>query len=312
MKVGFIGLGTMGDGMAANLRKGGYDLVVNDIRQEAAKPHIATGAVWADTPRQVAEAAEVVFTSLPGPVEVEAVALGPDGLQAGLTAGKAYFDLSTNSPTLIRRIHGLFAAKGIHVLDAPVSGGPRGARSRKMAIWVGGDEAVYLKYKPVLDAMGDQVMRIGPIGAGAVAKLVHNCAGYVVQAALAEVFTMGVKAGVEPLALWHAVRQGANGRQRLYDRLSEQFLQGKYEPPHFALRLAHKDVSLATALAREHRVPMRLAHLTLEEMTEALNRGWGERDSRVAMLLQEERAGVQVRVDAARIREELERDPPAA
>jgi 3-hydroxyisobutyrate dehydrogenase len=312
MKVGFIGLGTMGDGMAANLRKGGYDLVVNDIRQEAAKPHIANGAVWADTPRQVAEAAEVVFTSLPGPVEVEAVALGKDGLQAGLSAGKAYFDLSTNSPTLIRRIHGLFAAKGIHVLDAPVSGGPRGARSRKMAIWVGGDEAVYLKYKPVLDAMGDQVMRIGPIGAGAVAKLVHNCAGYAVQTALAEVFTLGVKAGVEPLALWQAVRRGANGRQRLYDRLADSFLRGRYDPPSFALRLAHKDVSLATALGRELRVPMRLANLTLDDMTEALNRGWGDRDSRVAMVLQEERAGVEVRVDEARLREALDRDPPAS
>jgi 3-hydroxyisobutyrate dehydrogenase-like beta-hydroxyacid dehydrogenase len=312
MKVGFIGLGTMGDGMAANLRKGGHDLVVNDIRHEAAKPHLVTGAVWADTPRKVAEAAEVVFTSLPGPAEVEAVALGDDGLHAGLSAGKVYFDLSTNSPTLIRRIHGLFTPRGIHVLDAPVSGGPRGARSGKMAIWVGGDEAVFRKYKPVLDAMGDQVIRVGPIGAGAVAKLVHNCAGYAVQCALAEVFTLGVKAGVEPGALWHAVRQGANGRQRLYDRLSEQFFRGKYEPPHFALRLAHKDVTLATALAREHRVPMRLAELTLAEMTEALNRGWGDRDSRVAMLLQEERAGVQVRIDEARIREELERDPPAA
>jgi 3-hydroxyisobutyrate dehydrogenase len=151
--------------------------------------------------------------------------------------------------------------------------------------------------------MGDQVIRVGPTGAGSVAKLVHNCAGYAVQTILAEVFTLGVKAGVEPLALWQAVRQGANGRQRLYDRLADQFFRGKYEPANFALRLAHKDVSLATALGREHRVPMRLANLTQEELTEALNR--------VAMLLQEERAGVQVRVDEARLREALEKDPPA-
>jgi 3-hydroxyisobutyrate dehydrogenase len=311
MKVGFIGLGTMGEGMATNLRKGGYELVVHDIRPDAAKPHLAAGASWADTPRKVAEATEVVFTSLPGPVEVETVALGDDGLLAGMSAGKAYFDLSTNSPALVRRLHAIFAAQRIHMLDAPVSGGPRGARSRKLAIWVGGDEAVFLRHKPVLDAMGDQVIRVGPIGAGSVAKLVHNCAGYAVQTILAEVFTLGVKAGVEPLALWQAVRQGANGRQRLYDRLADQFFRGKYEPANFALRLAHKDVSLATALGREHRVPMRLANLTLEELTEALNRGWGERDSRVAMLLQEERAGAQVRVDEARLREALEKDPPA-
>jgi 3-hydroxyisobutyrate dehydrogenase len=301
----------MGEGMATNCRKGGYELIVHDIRAEAAKPHLAAGASWADTPRKVAEASEVVFTSLPGPPEVESVALGDDGLLAGMSAGKAYFDLSTNSPALVRRLHAIFAAQRVHLLDAPVSGGPRGARSRKLAIWVGGDEAVFLRYKPVLDAMGDQVIRVGPIGAGSVAKLVHNCAGYAVQTILAEVFTLGVKAGVEPLALWQAVRQGANGRQRLYDRLADQFFRGKYEPANFALRLAHKDVSLATALGREHRVPMRLANLTLEELTEALNRGWGERDSRVAMLLQEERAGVQVRVDEARLREALEKDPPA-
>jgi 3-hydroxyisobutyrate dehydrogenase-like beta-hydroxyacid dehydrogenase len=312
MKVGFIGLGTMGDSMASNIREAGYELVVHDIRRDAATPHLAAGAAWADTPRKVAEAADVVFTSLPGPAEVETVALGDNGLLAGMSAGKAYFDLSTNSPGLVRRLHTVFAARGIHLLDAPVSGGPRGARTRKLAIWVGGDEAVFLGHKPVLDAMGDQVIRVGPIGAGSIAKLVHNCAGYAVQCVLAEVFTLGVKAGVEPLALWQAVRQGANGRQRLFDRLADQFLRGQYDPPSFALRLAHKDVSVATALGREHHVPMRMANLALEELTEALNRGWGDRDSRVAMLLQEERAGVQVRIDEARLREALDRDPPAA
>jgi 3-hydroxyisobutyrate dehydrogenase-like beta-hydroxyacid dehydrogenase len=312
MKVGFIGLGIMGASMASNVQKGGYALVVHDLRRETASPHLAAGAAWADTPRKVAEAADVVFTSLPGPPEVEAVALGDDGLLAGMAAGKAYFDLSTNSPALIRKLHGIFAARNVHLLDAPVSGGPRGARSGKLAIWVGGDEAVFLRHKPVLDAMGDQVFRVGPIGAGAIAKLVHNCAGYAVQTALAEVFTLGVKAGVEPLALWQAVRKGATGRQRLFDRLHDNFFRGKYDPPSFALRLAHKDVSLATALGREHGVPMRVANLTLAELTEALNRGWGDRDSRVAMVLQEERAGVQVRIDDEGIRAALDRDPPAA
>ena len=312
MKVGFIGLGIMGHSMASNIRQGGYELVVHDIRKEAAAPHLAAGAAWADMPRGVAEAAEVVFTSLPGPAEVETVALGDQGLLAGMSPGKVYFDLSTSSPALIRRIHAVFAARGVHVLDAPVSGGPRGARTRKLALWVGGDERVFLRYKPLLDAIGDQAIHVGPIGAGSVAKLVHNCAGYAIQTALAEVFTLGVKAGVEPLALWQAVRQGALGRQRIFDRLTDQFLLGKYEPPTFALRLAHKDVSLATALGREYSVPMRLANLALEELTEALNRGWGDRDSRVAMVLQEERAGVQVRVDETRLREALDRDPPAA
>jgi 3-hydroxyisobutyrate dehydrogenase len=311
MRVGFIGLGLMGSHMATNIQKGGHDLVVHDLRPEAAKPHLSAGAKWADSPKQVAEASDVVFTSLPAPPDVEAVALGERGILAGLGRGKAYFDLSTNSPTVVRRIHKLFAERGAHMLDAPVSGGPRGAKSGKLAIWVGGDEEVFTRHKPVLDAMGDQATYIGPIGAGSIAKLVHNCAGYAVQTALAEVFTMGVKAGLEPAALWKAVRKGANGRQRLYDRLGDNYLQNKYEPPSFALRLAHKDVSLATAVGREHGVPMRLCELTLMEMTEALNRGWAERDSRVSMLLQNERAGVPIKVDEARVKEILEKDPPA-
>ena len=136
----------------------------------------------------------------------------------------------------------------------------------------------------------------------------HNCAGYNVQTALAEVFTMGVKAGVDPLTIWKAVRQGAGGRRRTFDGLADQFLPGTFEPPSFALRLAYKDVSLAVALGREHRVPMKLANITLEEMTEALNRGWGERDSRVAMLLQEERAGVDIKVPPAALKEVLDQD----
>jgi 3-hydroxyisobutyrate dehydrogenase-like beta-hydroxyacid dehydrogenase len=312
MKVGFIGLGIMGASMASNVQKGGHELIVHDLRAEAAKPHLAAGAVWASTPRQVAEASEVVLTSLPGPPEMEAVALGEHGLLAGLTAGKAYFDLSTNSPTVVRRVHATFAARGVPMLDAPVSGGPRGARTRKLAIWVGGDETVFRQFKPVLDAMGDQVRRVGDIGAGSIAKLVHNMTTYCVQTALAEVFTLGVKAGVEPVELWQAVRYGATGRQRTFDRLADGFLLGKYDPPNFALRLAHKDVSLAVGLGREHKVPMRIANMVLEEMTEALNRGWADRDSRSPMLLQEERAGVQVRADAAAIARVFEGDPPAS
>jgi 3-hydroxyisobutyrate dehydrogenase len=179
-----------------------------------------------------------------------------------------------------------------------------------MALWVGGEEAQFNRYKPVLDAMGDQARYVGPIGAGSVAKLVHNCAGYAIQAALAEVFALGVKGGVEPLALWEAVRTGAAGRRRTFDALADQFLPAKYEPAAFSLRLAHKDVTLATALARELGVPMRLASLALADMTEAMNRGWAEKDSRIPMLCQLERSGVSVAVEPQRIKAVLERDPP--
>jgi len=210
----------------------------------------------------------------------------------------------------MRRLHAMFAEKGIHVLDTPVSGGPIGAATGRMAIWVGGDEDVFNEYKHVMDAMGDAVKYIGPIGAGTVAKLVHNCAGYALQTALAEVFTMGVKAGVEPLALWDAIRHGAGGRRRTFDSMAGQFLQNKFDPPSFQLRLAHKDVKLATELAKEVGVPMRLANMALEEMTEAMNRpGWAGLDSRVAMVLQRERAGVEIEVPAEAI-EALIRESP--
>jgi 3-hydroxyisobutyrate dehydrogenase len=311
MKVGFIGLGTMGASMASNLQKAQVKLVVHDVRKAAAERHIADGAEWADTPKALAAECDVIFTSLPGPVEVESVALGPDGLLAGMKKGSAYFDLSTNSPTVIRRIEAEFAKKGVYLLDAPVSGGPAGAKSGKLALWIGGDEAAFKKHKRLLDAIGDQASYIGPIGAGSVAKLVHNCAGYAIQTALAEVFTMGVKAGVEPLALWEAVRMGAQGRRRTFDGLKDQFLLHKYDPPAFALKLAHKDVTLATQLARDVNVPMKIANITLAEMTEALNReGWATKDSRIAMVLQEERAGVEIKVTPDALKKALERDPP--
>src|SRR5262249_37753793 len=171
----------------------GHELAVNDLRRESAAPHLAAGAVWKDTPRQLADGVEAVFTSLPGPADVETVALGTDGLIHGMRPHTAYFDLSTNSPAVVRRIHAAFKDKRLHMLDAPVSGGPKGAKTRKLALWVGGDRDVYDRFKPVLDAIGDQPYYVGPIGAGSVAKLVHNCAGYAVQTPLAAVFPMAVK-----------------------------------------------------------------------------------------------------------------------
>ena len=220
----------------------------------------------------------------------------------------ALFDLSTNSPALIRRVHAAFKDKGVDVLDAPVSGGPIGAKTGKLAIWVGGDRALFDRHKPLLDAMGDQAYYVGPIGAGAVAKLVHNCTSFAVRAVMAETFSMGVKAGVDPLALWKAVRQGATGRRRTFDGLMDKFLPGIYDPPSFALRLGHKDVSLATALGREVGVPMRLANMALEELTEALNRGWGDKDSSSYMKLSTERAGIELAVPPEKLREVIEQD----
>src|ERR1700748_1372209 len=216
---------------------------------------------------------------------------GEDGMRAVFKSGTPYIDLSTNSPALVRKLSADLAGVGVSMLDAPVSGGPKGAASKKLAIWVSGEQATYDACKPILDLLGDQVRYLGASGNASVAKLVHNCANYGIQMILAEAFTMGVKAGVDPVALWSAIRQGSLGRQRAVDRMTDQFLPHEFDSPAFALELAHKDVTLATALGREIGVPMRFANMTLAEMTEALNKGWGKRDSRSAMLIQEERAG---------------------
>lgn len=308
MKVGFIGLGIMGGGMAMNVRRSGHDLVVHDLRRALAEPLLAAGATWADTVGDVGRVADVVLTSLPGPREMESVGLGSAGLLETMRAGSVWFDLTTNSPTVLRRVGERFAAKGIELLDAPVSGGPTGARSGKLALYIGGQQSTFERHRKLLDAIGDQAMYVGPLASGTAAKLAHNCASFTIRMAVAEIFTLGVKAGVEPAALWHAIRMGASGRSRTFDRIGDQFLQNRYDPPAFALRLAHKDMTLALEMAREVGVPMRMADLAYEDMTAAMERGWGELDSRSPMQLQKERAGVEFQLTAEEVRRTLARD----
>lgn len=296
MRIGFVGLGAMGAPIAGHLLDAGHDLIVRTRNPASASAFTARGAHWAETPRELAEWSDVVFTVLPGPPDVEAVVYGEDGLLAGLRPGTGFIDMTTNAPTVVRSLSGAMAAAGVPMLDAPVSGGPKGAASGKLAIWASGDEAAFTTYEPLFRTVGDQVGFLGAIGTATIAKLAHNCANYGIQMVLAEIFSLGVKAGVEPSVLFAAIRQGSLGRQNIVDRLAEQFLPGAFDTPAFTLDLAHKDVSLATALAREVGVPMKFADLTLAEMTEARNRGWGARDSRVAMLVQEERSGVDIRV----------------
>jgi len=296
MRIGFIGLGNMGGSMALNLMKAGHQLIVFDVRRETAKPHLDGGATWADGPKDVARAGELILTSLPGPAEVEAVALGPNGILEGAQPGSVYADLSTNSPTLMRKIHAAFKAKGVHVLDSPVSGGAIGAKRGTLQVMVGGDEGIYNEVKGVLGAMGNNIGYMGAIGSGCIAKLVHNMISIVSRALIAEGFTLGVKAGVKPEALLEAIRGASFGQGLILSHMiPDVVLKGDFDTVRFALKLARKDVGLATALAREYDVPMPLAAVGEQIMVEAMARGWGERDSTSPWELQEEKAGVKVR-----------------
>ena len=296
MKIGFVGLGNMGGPMALNLLKAGHALVVHDVRQESAVQHLERGAKWAASPRDAARESELVLTSLPGPREVEAVALGPNGIIHGAVAGTIFADLSTNSPTVMRKLYTAFKAKGVHVLDAPVSGGVWGAQRGTLQLMVGGDEAIFREVKSVLQACGDKVGYMGAIGAGSIAKLVHNMIGIATRAIFAEGFTLGVKAGVKPEAILEAIRGASFGQGLLLSQmLPNVIFKGDFDTVRFALKLGRKDIGLATELAREYDVPMPMAAVAEQIMMEAMARGWGDKDSTSPWMLQEEAAGVKVR-----------------
>ena len=295
MKVGFIGCGNMGNPMASNLIKAGHQLTVHDLRREAATNLLELGATWADTPSDTVGGSEVVFTSLPVPRDVEAVVLGEKGVFDGSSPTTVYMDLSTNSPTTIRRIHDLGAERGVTVLDAPVSGGVYGAAAATLAVMVGGDRAVYDQMKPTLDAIGSHVVYCGPIGNGMVCKICNNLLSMGIGTLMAEALTMGVKAGVDLAILADVIANSSGGNRRLVEKFPRYLFKGNFEPG-FATALAAKDVRLATDLGREYGIPMELSNLVDQRHVEAMHRGWGPEDSDAVARIQEEKSGVQLRL----------------
>jgi 3-hydroxyisobutyrate dehydrogenase-like beta-hydroxyacid dehydrogenase len=297
MRIGFIGVGNIGNPMAGHLLAAGHSLVVHDLRREAAANLLAAGAAWADSPRAAAAKCDVIATCLPGPSEMEAVTRGPGGILEALSADAVYIDHTTNSPLLVRQVDTAVRARGAAMLDAPVSGGMEGARTRDLLVMVGGERAVFERARPVLDAVATRVIYTGAIGNGSVCKLMHNCASFSLDLVMAECWSAGVKAGVAPETLVDVFMNAALGHMMsLKVRLPATYLRGQFDDARFALRLAHKDVGLAVQLGRAYGVPMRLSTLCEQELAEAMARGWGERDASIVLTLQEERASVQVRL----------------
>ena len=294
MDIGFVGLGNMGGPMAVNMAKKGHKLTVHDLRKESAIELLEMGADWSDTPKGVVSNNEVVFTSLPVPRDLETVVLGENGIIEGTTGDNIYVDLSTNSPTIIRRIHDECAQKGIKVLDAPVSGGTYGAAAGTLAVMVGGDEETFNQIKPALDAIGSHVVYCGPIGNGMVTKICNNLLSMGIGVLMSEALTLGVKAGMDLETLADVITNSTGGNKRLADKFPRFLFQGNFEPG-FATALAAKDVRLATDLGREYGIPMELSNLVDQRHVEALFRGWGHEDSDAVAKLQEEKSGIQLR-----------------
>jgi len=296
MKIGFIGVGNIGAPIAGQLLAAGHTLVVHDLRRAAATALIDGGAQWAASPAVLAAACEVVATCLPGPAEMEAVCLGADGIVTHLKPGALYIDHTTNAPLLVRRVHAMLAAREVAMLDAPVSGGMEGARTRDLLVMAGGDREAFERARPLLDAVAKRVIYTGGIGTGSIAKIMHNSASFTLDLVMAECWTVGVKAGIDAATIVHVFNEAALGHQMsLKVRLPATYLRGDFDP-RFSLALAKKDLGLALDLARATETPMRFAALCEQELIEAIGRGWADRDASIALTLQEERARVTVRL----------------
>jgi 3-hydroxyisobutyrate dehydrogenase-like beta-hydroxyacid dehydrogenase len=226
---------------------------------------------------------------------VEAVVLGENGILEGASSGQVFFDLSTNSPTMVRRLAEECAARGVTLLDSPVSGGTYGAAEGTLAVMVGGDKATFEKYESVLGGIGTHVVYCGDVGNGSVCKICNNLMSMGTGVLLAEALTLGVKAGVDLATLADVINNSTGGSKRLADKFPRFLFQGNFEPG-FATTLAAKDVRLATDLGREYGIPMELSNMVDQRHVEALLKGWGPEDSDAVAKLQEEKSGIQLRL----------------
>ena len=297
MRVGFIGLGNMGQPLAGFVRKAGFALAVHDLRRETASPLLDAGASWADTPRAVAAQSDVVFVCVPGPPEMRAAGVGPSGVLEGVAPGAVVVDLTTNAPGVVQEVGAQLRARGAELLDAPIDGGREGALEGQVTLFVGGDEATLERVRPVLDTFARSVVRVGDLGAGSITKIVHNALAMSIDLLLAECLTLGAKAGVAVPRLVEAFREGSIVSQNMTftKRMPATLFRGDFTA-RIALALAYKDFRLAADLAAQHGVPTRLLELCQAELLEAMNRGWGGDDRLKASTLQEERAGVRLRM----------------
>lgn len=295
IRIGFIGTGNMGKGMAGNLIKAGYELTVHDKKKEAADELVQQGAHWADTPKAVAQASQVVITSLPGPREIEEVALGTNGVLEGAHPGDCYIEMSTSIPSSIHQIAKAAAPKGIQVLDAPVSGGARGARKGTLAIMVGGNRAAYDFCEPIFKKLGQNIFYMGNLGSGYVTKFVNNMMGAANSQAAMEALLMGAKSGIDLQKLVDVVGSGTGASFMLANLFPYVVFKRKFEPANFSLALALKDARLALEYAKEIGVPFTFVKTVADNLAEGAKQGLADKDSSAYVTILEKQAGVELK-----------------
>src|SRR5919108_6052320 len=292
ISVGFIGVGNMGNPMASNVLKAGFPMTVYDRSPQAMENLLQAGAHPAASAREVAEAAEIVLTSLPASPDVEAVYLEPGGLVESAKPGTILIDLSSVFPSTPRKIEPQAMARGVHFLEAPVSGGVTGARAATLAIMVGGDPEVLTRAPPVLRAIGPNIFHVGPAGAGNTVKAINNMMASVNALAMMEGLTLGVKAGLDPMTIYDVVKASSGGSKAL-ERIPRALVPRNFEPG-FKVALMNKDLETFHTIAKELHVPVSFANVAQQYEQMALAAGLGEQDTSVVMTLIEQLAATKV------------------
>jgi 3-hydroxyisobutyrate dehydrogenase len=286
MRYGFIGLGNLGAHLAASLVRGGFEVTVHDLDRKAADPLIAAGASWAASPREVAAAADAVFTCLPSPTATSTVLTGQNGLLEGLQPGGAWIEMSTNDVGEIKRLAALAATKGIVTLESPVTGGVHRAVAGDITILVGGDKATYEDHLPALKAMGGEIFHMGPLGSASVIKVITNMLAFIHLVAAGEALMLAKKGGLD-LAQTFAAIEASSGNSFVFETEGQLVLNGSYDIG-FTMDLAQKDLGFALGFGRAFGVPLELAGLTEQIFRRATAQyGGGAWSTQVVKLLED-------------------------
>jgi 3-hydroxyisobutyrate dehydrogenase len=299
MRVALIGLGHMGAPMGRNLLAAGHDLVVHDLRRDAATGLLASGATWAGSPAEAGAGRDVAITMLPAPPHVEQVLLGPGGLLGGLPAGAVWVDMSTSVPAVADRVREQAGPRGVAVVDAPVSGGVTGAAAGTLQIFAGGTAADYQRVRPLLEAMGDPE-HVGPHGAGYSVKLMLNLLWFAQVVITGEVLTIGVRAGVDLATLRRSLLGGAASSHFLEHDVLSVLERGDFDNS-FAVALACKDLGLAVDLARHTGVPVELSAMVEQIYRRARAQYGDEGGQMLPMKLLEDLTGTALRLPAPQV-----------
>lgn len=294
LTVGFIGLGKMGRPMSLNIMKKGYPLIVSNRSRAVVDDVAAQGARAASGPAEVAREAEVICLCLPVPATVDEVVLGEGGVLEGIKPGSVVLDFSTIGPSTCRSVAERLREKDCWYLDAPVSGGTTGAEAATLTIMVGGEQEQFDRVRPILDAVGKKIVYAGPVGAGAVVKLMNQLLVGINLAGAAEAMVLGVKAGVDGRLLYETISAATGNSAQLQRNFPDMILKGKFDPM-FSVDLLHKDLSLGVEIGKDTRVRMLMSALAVQIFEEAREVGLGSEDIAAVIKPLERLAGTEVR-----------------